>query len=175
MVLNDLTVIIDTAGLDLALSGDIPRFASWLSRIDVGLEFVNWAMGMVVSFGWFSWEPKDWVFWSAQGIPVAVNFGYLFLSATGQDQAVRDSRLAAALMGMSGVYAELYPTNYRDAPNAAGLVVAANIFGNLTGLVEFLVNELDPEETAAVELAKLIFGVVNADLNFTANVLGVLA
>ena len=175
MVLNDLTVIIDTAGLDLALSGDIPRFASWLSRVDVGLEFVNWAMGMVVSFGWFSWEPKDWVFWSTQGIPVAVNFGYLFLSATGEDQAVRDSRLAAALMGMSGVYAALYPASYRDAPKAAGLVVAANIFGNLTGLVEFLVNELEPEETAAVELAKLIFGVVNADLNFTANVLGVLA
>jgi outer membrane protein assembly factor BamB len=147
----------------------ILNFFNWL---DFSVDFIGWALGMVVSYGWAAWEAQDWSFWAVQSIPQAFNFAYLFRAdGTNYKQAGRDTITGVITLILSAVYAHFWPASYCDAPKAKGLVLSSNIFGSLSSISEAPLLLLDPEWLIVVGPIKLIFFVVGNTLGFTANVL----
>jgi hypothetical protein len=103
-------------------------FTTFLSYLDFTLDFTCYALQMVTAYGWSAWEGQDWAFWIYQSIPQAFNFAYLFRDdGTGTMQAVRDVVSGVMFLIISSVYADLWPSSYKDAPKAPGLVLSANV------------------------------------------------
>ena len=148
-------------------------FTVFLSWLDFSVDFIAWALGLAVSFAWTSWQRQDWIYWTVQAIPQACNFAYLFRSdGTGQKQVIRDTLFGACFLVTSAVFAHFWPSDYRDAPKAAGLVLSANVFGASSSISEVLMLFLDPWDWIPVEApVKVALYTVGGILSFTANVL----
>jgi outer membrane protein assembly factor BamB len=149
-------------------------FMTFLSYLDFTLDFTCYALQMVTAYGWSTWQKQDWAFWAVQSAPQAFNFAYLFRDdGTGENQARRDVVSGVILLIISAVYSHFWPSSYKDAPKAPGLVLSANIFGNTSLISEVLMLLLDPWGWAPVEAAaKISLFTVGNILGFTANVLG---
>ena len=71
------------------------------------------------------------------------------------------------------MYAHDWPTSYKDAPKAAGLVLSANVFGNTSLISEVLLLLLNPWNWGmVVAVVKVLLFTVSNTLGFVANVLG---
>jgi len=122
-----------------------PLTEIFLNYVDFAVDFTSYALQMVTAWGWSQWKGQDWAFWIYQAIPQAFNFAYLFRSdGTGELQAARDVLSGVAFLITSSVYADKYPSSYRDAPKAPGLVLSANVFGNTSLISEVLLLLLNP-------------------------------
>ena len=177
--INNVAAIFDIVTMDFDAekpswfapgSATPPTALSWL---DIALDFIGWATTMVASYGWATWEPQDWFYWSVQTIPQMFNFGYMFRAdGTGHRQAFRDTITGVATLLLSAVYAYFWPDSYRDAPKARGIVLTGNIFGACGSISEVLMMFFNPWDWIEVEAAvKMIFTVVGNALGFAANVL----
>ena len=71
------------------------------------------------------------------------------------------------------MYAHDWPTSYKDAPKAAGLVLSANVFGNASGICELILLLFGYDQMPVQAVAKIVLGTVGNILGFTANVLRV--
>jgi len=177
--INNVAAIFDIATMDFSAEAPswfvpgAPGPPAALSWLDLALDFIGWAMTMVASYGWATWEPQDWVYWSIQTIPQAFNFGYMFRAdGTGHRQAIRDTISGVITLITSAVYAHYWPGSYRDAPKAKGIVLTGNIFGACGSISELLMLFLNPWDWIEVEAAvKMVFTVVGNALGFAANVL----
>ena len=118
---------------------------TFLNYLDFAVDFTSYALQMVTSLGWSQWEGQDWAFWIYQSIPQAFNFVYQFRSdGTDELQAARDVLGGVVFLIISSVYAHDWPSNYKDAPKAPGLVLSANVFGNASGISEIILLLLAP-------------------------------
>ena len=151
-----------------------PLTEIFLNYVDFAVDFTSYALQMVTAWGWSQWEGQDWAFWIYQAIPQAFNFAYLFRSdGTGELQAARDVLSGVAFLITSSVYADKYPSSYRDAPKAPGLVLSANVFGNTSLISEVLLLLLNPWNWGmVVAVVKVLLFTVSNTLGFVANVLG---
>jgi len=152
---------------DIALK--IPSF------IDLALDVLGWALGMVENFAWKggNWAAQDWVFWAIQGWTPLMSFIFSFASNTIVAQTFRDFLYGFVFLVVSICYADVWPADYKDAHGAKGLVFTANFFSSLNSMVEI---NLQPEEEAisdgtsdVVAIAgKVLCGGVSAILSFSA-------
>jgi outer membrane protein assembly factor BamB len=149
-------------------------FMTFLNYLDFAVDFTSYALQMVTAWGWSAWQGQDWAFWIYQSIPQAFNFVYLFRSdGTGELQATRDVLSGVVFLVVSSVYAHFWPSSYKDAPKAPGLVLSANVFGNTSLISEILMLLLNPWDWGMVEaVVKVALFTVSNILAFTANVLG---
>ena len=173
--IGEVGLVIDTLLLGVeSRSGRTPWPWGFLNRLDFAVDFTGYALQMVTAFGWSAWEGQDWAFWIYQAIPQAFNFAYLFRSdGTGELQAARDVLSGVAFLITSSVYADKYPSSYRDAPKAPGLVLSANVFGNTSLISEVLLLLLNPWNWGmVVAVVKVLLFTVSNTLGFVANVLG---
>ncbi len=147
---------------------------NFLNYVDFALDFIGWALGVVVSYGWVAWEARDWIFWGVQGAPQLANFVYLFRSDSNNDkQVARDTVTGVAVLILSAVYAHFWPASYCDAPKAKGLVLTSNIFGSISSISEAPLLVGDPWTWLALVIPVKITGYVVSDvLGLTAYVLG---
>jgi hypothetical protein len=133
-------IVIDTLLLGVeSRSGRTPWPWGFLNRLDFAVDFTGYALQMVTAFGWSAWEGQDWAFWIYQSIPQAFNFAYQFRDdGTNELQAARDVLGGVVFLVVSSVYAHDWPSSYKDAPKAPGLVLSANVFGNASGICELI-------------------------------------
>jgi hypothetical protein len=177
--LGEVCLVTDIVTMDLRPPG-VPAhgpdpFNTFMNCLDLTVDFTSYALQMVTAYGWSTWQAQDWAFWTVQSIPQAFNFAYLFRDdGDGYRQATRDVLSGVAFLIVSSVYADKWPSSYRDAPKAPGLVLSANIFGN-TSLISEVLFLLPAGWDLAIEeaVAKVALGTVSDVLGFTANVLGV--
>ena len=150
-----------------------------VSAIDFAADFISYSLGMVVAFGWSSWEAHDWVFWGLQVIPLYFNFCYLTGSPNGtyEWQVLRDSLIGAGFLIMAAVWAHDWPHGYLDAPKAKGLPLTVNIFNFTSSITEFVLVVTGKNEDVfdGVAVAKVLLYSVGNLLNFVSNVLGLVA
>ena len=124
------------------------------------------------AYGWSEWEGQDWAFWIYQSIPQAFNFAYQFRDdGTNELQATRDVLFGVVFLVWSSVYAHYWPSSYRDAPKAPGLVLSANVFGNTCGICELILLLFGYDQMPVQAVVKIMLGTVGNILGFTANVL----
>jgi outer membrane protein assembly factor BamB len=171
---GEVGVVLDIFFLGLeSATGRMDPFTTLLNYLDFAVDFTSYALQMVTAWGWSAWQGQDWAFWIFQGIPQAFNFAYLFRDdGTGELQAARDVLSGVAFLIISSVYADKWPSSYKNAPKATGLVLSANVFGN-TSLISELIQLLMGLEYMPVEaVAKAVLFTVSNVLGFTANVLG---
>lgn len=136
------------------------------SGIDVAKDVIDWAIGMVTSLAWNTWQGQDWGFWAMQATPLIYNFVFLFKPIpTTPTQVVIDTIFGTACIIVSSCYAHFYPSNYDDAPKAKGIELAANLFDAFSYPVE-LAAFAGSEGGVAGAIGKLIFDVVAAVLTF---------
>ena len=146
---------------------------NFINGLDFAVDFIGWALGMAVSYGWAAWEAQDWSFWGIQSIPQALNFVYLFRAdGNNYKQAGRDTVTGVIMLVTAAVYAHFWPASYCDAPKAKGIVLTSNIFNSLSSICEAPLLLLELGWLAVVGPVKFIFYVVGNILGFTANVLG---
>ena len=147
---------------------------NFLNYVDFALDFLGWALGVVVSYGWVAWEDKDWIFWGIQSAPQIANFVYLFRSDGNNDkQVARDTITGVGMLLLSAVYAHFWPASYCDAPKAKGLVLSSNIFGSISSLSEAPLLVGNPWLWLELVIPVKITGYVVSDvLGLTAYVLG---
>ena len=113
-------------------------------------------------------------FWILQSVPQGINFAYQFRDdGTNELQATRDILSGVVILIISSVYAHDWPSNYKDAPKAPGLVLSANVFGNASMICELILLLFGFDQILLQQGVKLVLGVVGNILGFTANVLGV--
>jgi hypothetical protein len=162
----------DTYLLGIEVRGSrMPSFLTLVNYLDFGVDFVGYGFQMVSAYGWASWEAHDWVFWGVQGAPQALNFAYLFRDdADSEQQAGRDIFFGALFLVFSGMYADIWPSSYRNAPTATGLVISANVFGNVQAITEII--QIDDVENMPVEaVIKMVLYTVGNVLSLTGNML----
>ena len=147
---------------------------NFLNYVDFALDFIGWALGVVVSYGWVAWADQDWIFWGIQGAPQIANFVYLFRSDGNNDkQVARDTMTGVGMLLLSAVYAHFWPASYCDAPKAKGLVLSSNIFGSISSLSEAPLLVGNPWLWLELVIPVKITGYVVSDvLGLTAYVLG---
>ena len=172
---GQIGVILDTIFLGIeSRSGRLPWPWGFLNRLDFAVDFTGYALQMVTAFGWSQWEEQDWTFWILQSVPQAINFAYQFRDdGTNELQATRDVLSGVVILIISSVYAHDWPSNYKDAPKAPGLVLSANVFGNASMICELILLLFGFDQILLQQGVKLVLGVVGNILGFTANVLGV--
>lgn len=171
---GQIGVILDTIFLGIeSRSGRLPWPWGFLNRLDFAVDFTGYALQMVTAFGWSAWEEQDWAFWILQSVPQAFNFAYQFRDdGTNELQAARDVLGGVVFLIVSSVYAHDWPSSYKDAPKAPGLVLSANVFGNASGICELILLLFGFDQILLQQGVKLVLGVVGNILGFTANVLG---
>ena len=109
-----------------------------------------------------------------QSVPQAFNFAYQFRDdGTNELQAARDVLGGVVFLVVSSVYAHDWPATYKDAPEAPGLVLSANVFGNASGICELILLLFGYDQMPVQAVVKIVLGTVGNILGFTANVLGV--
>jgi outer membrane protein assembly factor BamB len=146
---------------------------NFINGLDFAVDFIGWALGMAVSYGWAAWEAQDWSFWGIQSIPQALNFVYLFRAdGNNYKQVGRDTVTGVIMLVTAAVYAHFWPASYCDAPKARGIVLTSNVFNSLSSICEAPLLLLDVGWLAVVGPVKFIFYVAGNVLGFTANVLG---
>ena len=154
-------------------SGRTPFPWGLLNRIDFAVDFTGYALQMVTAYGWSTWQAQDWAFWIYQSIPQAFNFAYQFRDdGTSELQATRDVLAGVVFLVVSSVYAHYWPSSYKDAPKAPGLVLSANIFGNASGICELILLLFGYDQMLVQAVVKIMLGTAGNILGFTANVLG---
>jgi hypothetical protein len=171
-ILSEIGTAMDTFLLGLEVRGSrMPPFETLVNYLDWAVDFAGWGMQMVSAYAWTEWQPQDWVFWGLQGAPQALNFAYLFRAdATSERQAERDILFGIMFLVMSATYAKTWPENYRNAPDAPGLVISANVFGNVQAISELI--QVDDVENMPVEaVVKMVLATVGNILGLTANML----
>jgi hypothetical protein len=173
--IDEVGIVIDTLLLGVeSRSGRTPWPWGFLNRLDFAVDFTGYALQMVTAFGCSAWEAQDWAFWIYQSVPQAFNFAYQFRDdGTNELQAARDVLGGVVFLVVSTVYAHDWPTSYKDAPKAAGLVLSANVFGNASGICELILLLFGYDQMPVQAVAKIVLGAVGNILGFTANVLGV--
>ena len=133
----------------------------------------------MAAYGWATWEPQDWFYWSTQTVQQASNFGCLFRDdGTNTASRTRHASRVSTLIP-SAVYAALWPGTYRDAPKAPGLVLTSNIFSSMSSICEVplaLMPAPTPYNAGDTVLAydlpiKAALYLIGAILGFAANVL----
>ena len=171
---GQIGVILDTIFLAFdSRSGRLPWPWGLLNRLDFAIDFTGYALQMVTAFGWSQWQEQDWTFWILQSIPQAINFAYQIRDdGTSELQATRDVLSGVIILIISSVYAHDWPSNYKDAPKAPGLVLSANVFGNASMICELIMLLVGYDQMLLQQGVKLVLGVVGNILGFTANVLG---
>jgi outer membrane protein assembly factor BamB len=171
-ILGEIGAVMDTYLLGIEVRGSrMPSFLTLVNYLDFGVDFVGYGFQMVSAYGWASWEAHDWVFWGVQGAPQALNFAYLFRDdADSEQQAGRDIFFGALFLVFSGMYADIWPSSYRNAPTATGLVISANVFGNVQAITEII--QIDDVENMPVEaVIKMVLYTVGNVLSLTGNML----
>ena len=154
-------------------SGRAPLPWGILNRIDFAVDFTGYALQMVTAYGWSHWQAQDWAFWIYQSIPQAFNFAYQFRDdGTSELQATRDVLTGVVFLVVSSVYAHYWPSSYKDAPKAPGLVLSANIFGNASMICELILLLFGYDQMLVQAVVKIMLGTAGNILGFTANVLG---
>jgi len=107
-------------------------------------DTVSWVVGMCVNFAWNSWEKQDWAYWGGVlGFPLVWEFIQWALQVAAMSiptdvTAIVDASYGTALSIIDIVYAILWPSNYMNAPEADGLVIAGNVIGSLSYRAELL-------------------------------------
>lgn len=155
-----------------------------LSILDLGSDILAWATGAAADLGLQRYRGKSptsyqWTNLFFQTTPQLANLA-AFLSGSadatsGASQCERDVTWSVITIVASGVFAAVEPSNFRDAPDAPGIVLAANLFNGAQGLSEVLLLLLDPLAWAVEEaIAKFVLFTVGNALNFTSGVLSVL-
>jgi len=71
------------------------------------------------------------------------------------------------------VYAHDWPSTYKDAPKAPGLVLSANVFGNASEICELILLLFGYDQIVVQQVVKIVLGTVGNILGSTADVLGV--
>ena len=172
--IGEVGIVIDTLLLGVeSRSGRTPWPWGFLNRLDFAVDFTGYALQMVTAFGWSAWEGHDWALWIYQSIPQTFNFAYQFRDdGTNEKQAVRDVLGGVAFLITSAVYAHDWPSSYKDAPKAPGLVLSANVFGNASGICEVIMLLFGVDQLPLQAVVKIVLGTVGNVLGFTANVLG---
>ena len=172
--IGEVGIVIDTLLLGVeSRSGRTPFPWGFLNRLDFAVDFAGYALQMVTAFGWSAWEGQDWAFWIYQSIPQAFNFAYQFRDdGTNELQAARDVLGGVVFLIVSSVYAHDWPSSYKDAPKAPGLVLSANVFGNTSGICELILLLFGYDQMPVQAVVKIVLGTVGNVLGFTANVLG---
>src|ERR1700759_5298325 len=171
-ILAEVGAAMDTFLLGLEVRGSrMPSFETLINYLDFAVDFTGYAMQMVSAYAWTAWEPHDWVFWGLQGTPQALNFAYLFRAdSTSELQADRDVTFGVLFMVMAAAYAKTWPQNYKDAPKAPGLVISANVFGNVQAMSEII--QLDDVANMPEEVViKMVLATVGNILSLTGNML----
>ncbi|MGH3840195.1 MAG: hypothetical protein ACRDS0_01920, partial [Pseudonocardiaceae bacterium] len=173
--IGEVGLVIDTLLLGVeSRSGRTPWPWGFLNRLDFAIDFTGYALQMVTAFGWSAWEAQDWAFWMWQSVPQAFNFAYQFRDdGTNEKQAERDVFFGIILLIFSAVYAHDWPSSYKDAPKAPGLVLSANVFGNASGICELILLLFGYDQMPVQAVVKIVLGTVGNILGFTADVLGV--
>jgi outer membrane protein assembly factor BamB len=174
--LGEFGCVLDTLFLGIeSRSGRLPVPFNIFNRLDFAVDFAGYVLEMAAAYGWSQWQAQDWVFWIAQAIPQGLNFAYqLRDDGTNMMQAGRDIVTGIAFMIVSAEYAHLFPASYKDAPNAPGLVLSANVFSNASMISELILTLLGPDAMLAQWVVKLGWFTIGNALGFAANVLGVL-
>jgi outer membrane protein assembly factor BamB len=148
---------------------------NFFNGLDFSLDFIGWAMGMVVSYGWATWEARDWVYWGVQAVPQVCNFVYMFRAdGTHYKQAGRDTLFGALTLVLSAVWAYIWPTCYRDAPRAKGLVLSANIFSSASSICEVPLLDMPVPDTYNMGMLEVVIP-AKAALYIVATILGITA
>ena len=70
------------------------------------------------------------------------------------------------------MYAHYWPSNYKDAPKAPGLVLSANVFTNASGICELILLLFGFDQILPQQVVKIVLAAVGNMLGFVANVLG---
>jgi hypothetical protein len=99
-------------------------------------------------------------------VAVVFDHGYVMIY---KDGVVTADLSGVASLIASSVYAGKFPSRYRDAPKAPGLVLSANVFGNTSAISELLLLLLNPWNWGMVVA---VVKVLLYTLGFAANVLG---
>jgi hypothetical protein len=154
------------------------------TALDLVTDFMEWIVGMCVSFAWNEWSAKDWGYWGAQTFPLVWSFIQLVATIASPAAAIPltgevliDIFWGQSRVIMSAVFSAEWPAIYFDAPKAPGLVLAGNIFASLASSVEVVYYTFPAVgQSAAADLGaigKLTFDAVSAILGFTSYVLTV--
>ena len=141
------------------------------SALDLAADTLEWVLGMTASFAWNAWQAHDWIFWAIQSWPQLMSLVFTFKSSTQFQQVGRDTAYGVVLLLAASIYAYYWPSSYRDAPKAPGLVISANVFSSLNYMVEVIYNGFDLGPVVAT-IGKIVCGNVSAILDFTSFVLG---
>ena len=147
-------------------------FLTFISWLDFAVDFIGWAVGMAVSYGWATWEAQDWSFWAVQSIPQAFNFAYQFRAdSDNYKQVVRNTVTGVITLILSAVYAHFWPASYCDAPKAKGMILSANIFNSTSSICEAPLLLSGADGIVVLGPVKFIFYLLGSTLGFAACVL----
>jgi outer membrane protein assembly factor BamB len=151
--------------------------------ICVVADTLSWIVGMCVNFGWNSWEKQDWGYWGGVlGFPLVWEFIQWALQVAGlslptDTTVIVDAAYGTALSIIDIVYAILWPSNYMNAPEADGLVIAGNVIGSLSYRAELLyfLNRVlgDGTGSSLAGAAKILLEEVSAVVGFAGYVVTV--
>jgi hypothetical protein len=109
-----------------------------------------------------------------QSVAQAFNFAYQFRDdGTNELQAARDVLSGILFLIVSSVYADLWPSSYKDAPKAPGLALSAHVFGNASGTCELILLLFGVDQMPVQAVVKIVLGTIGNILGFTATFLGV--
>lgn len=169
----DLALIADIIALTTTPDPDNAQDPSGLiNRIDFGLDVCAYGLGFATSFIGSDWTDADSAYWTLAALPLAWGYAGLFYDIPFPETF--DAVMATGMLIMSSLYAGFFPSTYRDAPKAPGIVIAGNVLGAASSIIEIFV-VLCPGEATDIYVygSKGILGAVGNILGFTADVLGV--
>lgn len=134
---DSLATVADVIAYSVAINSP-DNDDDWLDPLDLVADFIDWAVTMVVQFGWSAFAAQDWIYWGIQAAPLLWNLIGIIQEETWQEQAGRDTLFGVIMIVVSAVYAPIWPSGYLNAGKAKGLALTANIFQGLYSVSEIL-------------------------------------
>jgi len=166
---DSLATVADVIAYSVAINSP-DNDDDWLDPLDLVADFIDWAVTMVVQFGWSEFAAQDWIYWGIQAAPLLWNLIGIIQEETWQEQAGRDTLFGVIMIVVSAVFAPIWPSGYLNAGKAKGLALTANIFQGLYSVSEILLILGGKENELTEYITMMVVTEIYSLLGFATNV-----